>query len=58
MVKYFFDSYAVVEIIKGNPNYGRYTREVVSLTLFNLAEIYWSSLNDLGDNEAEEIYEH
>ena len=58
MVKYFFDSYAVVELIKGNPNYARYTQEVVVLTLFNLAEIYWSALNDLGDKEADELYEH
>jgi len=55
-MKYFFDSYAVVEIIKGNPSYARYMQDEVVLTIFNLAEIYWSSLNKLGEEAAEEIY--
>ena len=58
MVKYFFDSYAVVEVIKGNPYYARYTKEPVVITIFNLAEIYWAALNDLSEEEAEEIYSH
>lgn len=56
MVSHFFDSYAIIEIIKGNPNYARYTQEEVILTIFNLAEIYWAVLNDLGEKAAEEIY--
>lgn len=55
-MKYFFDSYAIVEIIKGNPNYARYTQDEVVLTIFNLAEIYWSALNKLEEKAAEEIY--
>ena len=55
-MKYFFDSYAVVEIIKGNPSYAKYTQEEVVLAIFNLAEIYWSSLNRLGEEAAEDIY--
>lgn len=58
MVDYFWDSYAVVEVIKGNPSYARYTQEPVAITLFNLAEIYWAALNDLSEEEAEEIYSH
>ncbi len=58
MVNYFFDSYAVIELIKGNPHYVRYLGEPVVITLFNLAEIYWSSLNELGEEEANEIYAH
>lgn len=56
MVDYFFDSYAVIELIKGNPNYAKYTMNNVNITVFNLAEIYWSALNDLGEEKAEEIY--
>ena len=52
-MRYFFDSYAVVEIIRGNPSYARYTQDEVVLTIFNLAEIYWSSLNKLGEEAAE-----
>lgn len=55
-MKYFFDSYAVVEIIKGNPNYARYTHEEVVLTVFNLAEIYCSAINYLGEDAAEDVY--
>lgn len=56
MVDYFFDSYAVIELIKGNPNYTKYTMCNVNITIFNLTEIYWSALNDLGEEKAEEIY--
>lgn len=57
MVKYFFDSYAVIELIKGNPKYAKYLQEEITLTIFNLVEIYWSALNDLGEEAAENIYE-
>ena len=57
MVKYFFDSYAVIEIIKGNKNYAKYVQEEVILTIFNLIDIYWSALNDLNEDEANEIYD-
>lgn len=55
-MRYFFDSYAIVEIIKGNPRYARYIQDEVVLTIFNLAEIYWAAINRLGEKEAEEIY--
>ena len=55
-MKYFFDSYAVIEIIKGNPKYAKYTHDEVVLTIFNLAEIYWSALNNLGEEAAEDIF--
>lgn len=58
MVNFFFDSFAVVELIKGNSSYASYTKEPVLITLFNLAEIYWVALNDLGEEEADEIYIH
>lgn len=55
-LKYFFDSYAIIELIKENPKYSPYLDEEIILTLFNLAEIYWSVLNDFGEEKAEEIY--
>ena len=58
MVNYFFDSYAIIEVIKGNPHYARYTKEPVVITIFNLAEIYWAALNYLSEEESEEIYSH
>lgn len=58
MVKYFFDSYAVIELVKGNPLYAKYANEVVVITLFNLVEIYWSFVNDYGEEKAKQLYEN
>lgn len=55
-VAYFFDSYAIIEIINENPKYLPYAEQDITLSLFNLAEIYWSVLNDFGEIKAEEIY--
>lgn len=57
MVEYFFDSYAIVELVKSNPNYSKYLNEVPTFTIFNLAEIYWSILRDFNEKEANEVYE-
>lgn len=57
MVRYFFDSYAIIEILKANPNYLKYSQHDVIITIFNLVEIYWSVLNDFGEEKANEIYD-
>lgn len=56
MVKYFFDSYAVVEIIDGNSKYEGYSDETFVMTIFNLSEIYWFALREYNEKEADEIY--
>ncbi len=56
-MKYFFDSYAVIELLQGNPNYAKYINEPIILTLFNLVEIYWFALREYGEKEANEIYD-
>ena len=56
-VAYFFDSYAVIELVTGNPDYARYQHESVAITIFNLAEIYWSALHKLPPASAEEVYD-
>ena len=56
-LSYFFDSYAIIELIKGNPNYARFIKEEVTITIFNLVEIYYSALNDMNEESAELIYE-
>ena len=55
--KFFWDSYAVIETIKGNSNYNPYIDEEVIITIFNLTEIYFSALKDLGETAAEKIYQ-
>ena len=54
--KYFFDSYAIVEIVKGNPNYAEFIDEPVTITVFNLAEIYWSAILNLDEKKSEDVY--
>lgn len=56
-IAYFFDSYAIIEILKENPKYKRFIEEFITLTLFNLAEIYYSVLNDYSEEKADKIYE-
>lgn len=55
--KYFFDSYAVIELVIGNKNYLEFIDEEVTITIFNLAEIYWSALLNLEESKANRIYE-
>lgn len=57
MVGYFWDSYAVVELISGSKYYAKYADELVVITVFNLAEIYWFALNEYGEEKADEIYD-
>lgn len=56
MVNYFFDSYAIIELIKGNPQYVKYSQEIVVTSIFHLIEVYWSILNNFDKHKAEENY--
>lgn len=53
---YFFDSYAVIELLKESPAYASFQEEKMTITKFNLAEIYWHFLLS-DENMAEEIFE-
>ena len=52
----FFDTYALIEIAKGNPRYKRYLREKITVTKLNLIELYFSILRDFGEAEAKKHY--
>ncbi len=56
-INYFFDSYAIIELVSGNLVYAKFAEEPVTITIFNLAEIYYSALNNTDESKAEEIYE-
>jgi len=56
MVKYFFDSYAVIELLDGNSKYAKYSQEPVIITIFNLVEIYWFAIREYGEKTADEVY--
>ena len=52
-MKYFFDTYALVEIIKENPNYGRFKGEDITTSILNIGELYYSLLKNFGGEKAE-----
>jgi len=56
MVEYFWDSYAIIELVDGNKNYARFSQEPVFLSIFNLAEIYWSFIGEYSLDKADELY--
>ena len=57
-LKFFFDTYALVEITKANPNYNPYAGKVgIILTKLNLMELHYSLLREVGKEAADKAYE-
>ena len=54
---YFFDSYAVFEMLEGNLNYEAYKKSLTVLTKLNLFEIYYGILKEKGKEKAKELLE-
>ena len=54
--EYFFDSYAIIEILRHNPNYLKYIESNVVITIFNLIEICWSVYKDFDEEKMNEEY--
>ena len=52
MVGYYFDSYALIELIRGNENYKPYIHTEGIFTFLNLIECYHSWLYELGEEKA------
>jgi len=55
-VSYFFDSYAIIELLKGNENYSKFRDFPATISQWNLAEIYYNSIINLVLGNPEEIY--
>lgn len=53
MTEYFFDTYAIIEILKGNPNYQHYTEVDYAITQLNLIELHYYMLRTFGEKDAE-----
>ena len=45
---YFFDTYALIEIIKGNRNYEKYKDCRIIISIFNLVELHYAILKISG----------
>ena len=55
---YFFDSYAFFEIINGNPNYEKYTKDIAIITTkFNLMELHYGLVLVFGKEKADHYYD-
>ena len=57
MVAYFFDTYALIEIEKGNKNYKPYMKAEIITTKLNLIEFYNSLLVDFNEEVADRKFE-
>ena len=55
-MRYFFDTYALIEVAKNNPEYVNYISSVVVTTIFNLVELYHITLKDFDEERAKAIY--
>lgn len=51
---FFFDSYAIIESIKGNANYKKYENARMLITKLNLFEVCYFLIRDFGEDEARE----
>jgi hypothetical protein len=50
---YFFDSYALIEIIKGNPSYEQFKNEIPTCLLLNLFELHQALLREFNKKTAD-----
>jgi uncharacterized protein len=55
-VKYFLDTYALIEILHGNPKYLKYTKKELFTTKLNLYELYYNLLRDFSKEKAKELF--
>ncbi|MBS3143073.1 PIN domain-containing protein [Candidatus Woesearchaeota archaeon] len=46
MNTFFFDTYALIEMLKGNPNYDAYTSAILITGRLNLMELYYYFLRE------------
>ena len=55
---YFFDTYAIIEIIRGNTNYEKYKREAIVTSSLNIGELYYINLKKHGKKTADYYYKN
>lgn len=50
---FFFDTYALIELVKGNPDYVKFKNSGKMTSMMNLLELYYSFLLDFDEKTAE-----
>jgi uncharacterized protein len=53
----FFDTYAIIELLEGNPNYKQFLRERVVTSVMNIGEFYWTVIREKGREQADMVLE-
>ncbi len=56
MIKFFLDTYAIIEIIKGNKQYKKYINQELFTTRYNLYELFFSLLRDYNPEIAKKYF--
>ena len=51
----FFDSYAIIEIIKENPNYEKFKDETIITNTLNISEIFYCLMKEFDQETAEGV---
>ncbi len=54
---YFFDSYAIIELIRDNPRYRPYLMARMATTLLNIIEVHYILLRDFGKKIADAYFQ-
>lgn len=52
---YFFDTYAIFEIINGNPGYARFKDEQIVTGVLNVGELYYGLLKELSKTKTDRL---
>ena len=52
---YFFDTYAIIEIVEGSENYREYSGEPIITSLYNIYEFTYYLLREYEREKAEEV---
>lgn len=55
-MKFFLDTYALIEFVRGNKAYEKYLREELFTSLFNLYELYYNLIKVYPEERAREFY--
>ncbi|MBI4149230.1 PIN domain-containing protein [Candidatus Woesearchaeota archaeon] len=55
-MKFFLDTYALVEIIKGNPRYRKYVEAEIYTCVLNLYELFYNLLKDYSEDTSKAYF--
>ena len=54
-MSYFYDTYALIEIFKGNPNYKKFEDNRIYTSIMNFYEFFYALLKEFTEKKAEDL---